>query len=199
MGLALRGDHAAGTELSELLALLRDDSRPAFPGLRARGQRRIRRPTAEPARWDRVLVNRPRIFSSERHPDRRWQRRLGEEGITKVGIRRVGRHLNENFGPLYGLLNQRVWKPWEEVRHEVCGRLRRGNVVHDHALLHLRGFVAEEVAWVDGELWDQGGLWPMRVGRWGRRGWYVHPRSGLLTEAPPQAARRAARTSAATP
>src|SRR5262245_42618962 len=86
-----------------------------------------------------------------------------------------GKWLREMLTPLERFLRKNVGRPWNKVYSEACAALDRRNIADNHALDHLRWMVEFDCHVAeDGEVYC--GNW--RSGR--VRGFYVHPRTGLL-------------------
>jgi hypothetical protein len=157
----------------------------------------------------KVVVERPRWGS--RQSNRKFSARLRyvpghdyeEEpkkayGFESHRIDRSRKYFAKEFtdvlGPLIGFLRKNVGRPWDRVYSELCGGLDKRKVTGLHIFQHLEDFVETNCCFVEGK--------PCHVGGWGGgyavRWFYVHPRSGLLCQAPPKrpGARKARRAAA---
>jgi len=145
----------------------------------------------------KVVVERPRWGS--RQSNRKFSARLRyvpghdyeEEpkkayGFESHRIDRSRKYFAKEFtdvlGPLIGFLRKNVGRPWDKVYSELCGGLDKRKVTGLHIFQHLEDFVETNCCFVEGK--------PCHVGGWGGgypvRWFYVHPRSGLLCQAPPK-------------
>lgn len=111
----------------------------------------------------------------------------GKESMMKR--RRLAGGERKNFGdllgPLEGWVRKQVGKKWNDVYSEVCALFDRRSQIKDHVHQHILGdFVERNTKLIDGKVcvlnrwdgWIEVGTTPF--GR--RRGFYVHPVTGIL-------------------
>lgn len=132
----------------------------------------------------KVLVERPRKGAGW---DRKGRKpRLLSEAPLLEGERYRSRtkNLNENLGPLKRYLRRQVNRPWSKVHSEMRQRIKPGNTVQEHILLHVDQFLHIEVTHVAPDARHPCGLahaphlsryWPLRPGDL-----YVDPRDGII-------------------
>jgi hypothetical protein len=143
-----------------------------------------------------LLVERPRLRIPRRNGSHyprgrlhnRFERDL-EEAPSKLGMKfpHATKWLNENLAPLCRWLRSQTGRPWPKVYGEIRSVVDARSAVKKHILEHLEQFVAEHVEMVNG--------YPHHL-RWGKRvalfqrgmqvQLWVHPRTGILHEAPRQ-------------
>lgn len=130
----------------------------------------------------KVIVERPRKWKD---PENRAVRRRNDfDGPRFLGMRAGhGRPaLNENLNPLRRYLHAQVGRPWNKVYGEIAALIDRRNTVQQHVYQHLDDFIAVQVVWRDGNLFDLKDPRPSyRTGRLElRQPLYVDPRTGLI-------------------
>src|SRR5262249_44012500 len=138
--------------------------------------------------WKKVVVERPRWGS--RAPNKKFGARLRfvpdheyEEQPKRVPPSESYRGFQKSFtdvlGPLQRLLNRNVGRPWNKVHSELCTVLDKRKVTGRHVLDHIECMVEKNGLERDGRIIVQiyGREEPVR-------GFYVHPRTGLLCFAP---------------
>jgi hypothetical protein len=138
--------------------------------------------------WKKVVVERPRWGSST--PNKKFGARLRfipdhdyEEQPKRVPLSESYRGFQKSFtdvlGPLERLLHRNVGRPWNKVHSELCSVLDGRKVTGRHILDHLDGMVARN------GVFERDGIIARIFGREEPvRGFYVHPRTGLLCFAP---------------
>lgn len=137
----------------------------------------------------KVVVERPRWGSRARN--RKFGARLKyiaghdyEEqpkkalGFESYAIDGYGKEFTDVLNPLRRFLRSNLGRPWNKVYSELCAGLDRRKVTGLHIFQHLETMVERNCYFgADGEV--------LRIhpGQPPVRGFYVHPRSGLLCEA----------------
>ena len=152
-----------------------------------------------------VIIERPRWAHADTYPRAyvrnlfgtpRSQRALVERGDDadaptreRMGTGYREKQLSENLQPLVRFLRSRVGKPWAKVRSEIAEHLRVTSAVQKHVMDHLKEYVITST-WIgsDGRIWgpDRWGR-PKPIVPSHRPDFYVHPKTGLLAEAPTRA------------
>jgi hypothetical protein len=134
----------------------------------------------------KVIVERPRHGS--RQPNRGTARRVRpvevdddfDSGPSRASSARTGKWFNEHLSPLWRYLRSSLGRPWDKVYAEICGTLDSRGVLGNHVLDHLRSEVNVNCY--------QEGKRILSRGRFGSpdpvSGFFVHPKTGLLLEAP---------------
>src|ERR1043166_2495176 len=118
-------------------------------------------------------------------PVKGWYKNAGLDDLpAKEGIRRPygfsRKELNENIEPLRRYLRRQVGRPWNDVYSEISQHLRPTNAVQQHVRDHLRWEGEQNVAVIDGKVYDldrRTWTYPMRKGDL-----YVDPETGILSE-----------------
>jgi len=142
----------------------------------------------------KVVVERPRWGS--RQSNRKFSARLKhvpghdyEEqpkkmyGFESHAVDRGNKYFKKEFtdvlGPLRRFLRKNVGHPWDKIYSELCRGLDRRKVTGLHIFQHVEDFVEKNCWFVNGKPYSMGwgGGFPVR---W----FYIHPRTGLLCEAP---------------
>ena len=134
----------------------------------------------------KVIVERPRRGSGL--PSRGTARRIRpvevdedfDSGPNRAPSARWEKSFNEHLKPLWRFLRSNLGRPWDKVYAEIRSRVDGRGVLGNHVLDHLH--------WeVDANCFQEG----RKILTSGRFGWvepvagfYVHPKSGLLLEAP---------------
>jgi len=139
----------------------------------------------------KVIVERPRWGS--RSSNRGTARRIRpvevdedfDSGPARASSAMRDKVFNEHLSPLWRFLRSRLGRPWDKVYAEIRGRIDGRGVLGNHVLDHLFWEVETNCVLVGRELRTAEGN---RV-----YGFYVHPRSGLLLEAPRYSWKRKAR------
>lgn len=135
----------------------------------------------------KVIVERPRWGSRLR--SRKTAQRIDprlvldedfDSGPRRAPVSRHQKYSNEHLQPLWRFLRSNLGRPWSKVYSEIRSRLDRRGVLGNHLLDHLEWEV-ETRCFLDGKritACDRlGGPAPVS-------GFYVHPKTGLLLEAP---------------
>ena len=136
----------------------------------------------------KVIVERPRWGS--RLPSRKTAQRVDplrvldedfDSGPRRAPAARHEKSFNEHLEPLWRFLRSNLGRPWSKVDSEIRARLDGRGVLGRHLLDHLEWEVSTR-CFLEGKQ-------VMTLGLWGGRpslvyGFYVHPKSGLLREAP---------------
>lgn len=148
-----------------------------------------------------VIIERPRYAHWRRYPRQRTRNatrcRDDRGGIDDTSPLRepMGgfyreKSLSDNLAPLRRFLRARVGQPWSKVWSEISAQLSVTSAIKKHVMDHLREYVVERVR-ED----DEGRFWgPDRFGRPSPPSrFFVHPRTGLLAEAPRYPRKRASR------
>jgi hypothetical protein len=99
-----------------------------------------------------------------------------------------GKRLTDFLTPLKRFLRSNLRRPWDEVYSELCTGLDKRKATGLHIFQHLESMV-ERNCYLD----DNGGARCVRYGDQEVIGFYVHPRTGLLLEAPRKSNRQRAR------
>ena len=140
----------------------------------------------------KVIVERPRRGS--RLPSRGTARRIRpvevdedfDSGPNRAPSARWEKSFNEPLKPLWRFLRSNLGRPWDKVYAEIRSRVDGRGVLGNHVLDHLH--------WeVDVNCYQEGReILAAGVFGWIRPvdGFYVHPKSGLLLEAPRRRWRR---------
>lgn len=140
----------------------------------------------------KVIVERPRAHSSDRHRAHGYKRREQRTPLDELPKReRMWEHreqtreLNEHLGPLRRYLRKQVGRPWNKVYSEICQHIRLDSAVQSHVRDHVDQEVEQQVYEKDGKLYHASGYlrdYPLDQVRYGgeRDVLYVHPRTGLL-------------------
>lgn len=142
----------------------------------------------------KVVVERPRWGS--RQSNRKFSARLKyvpghdyEEqpkkmyGFESHAVDRGNKYFEKEFtdvlGPLKRFLRKNVGRPWDKVYSELCCGLDRRKATGLHIFQHVENFVETSCRLVEGKPYSlcYSDDYPVR---W----FYVHPRTGLLCEAP---------------
>ena len=139
----------------------------------------------------KVIVERPRWGS--RMLNRGTARRIRpvevdedfDSGSTRVSSAMQDKMFNEHLNPLWRYLRSNLGRPWDKVYSEIRSRIDGRGVLGNHVLDHLFCEVETNCILDGREVRTTEGL---RV-----YGFYVHPSSGLLLEAPRQSWKRKAR------
>lgn len=145
-----------------------------------------------------VLIERPRTRSWANYRQQRgYNRALSlEEGPQREAIgRRLKSHdkwLSDLFGPLRRYLHSQVGRPWDLVYQEICATNDRRNIAQKHLLRHVHDFVATDVVWREGKLYEANLGTNHPLGRYGWRSFYVCPITKLLKEIPKPVSRTVA-------
>lgn len=135
-----------------------------------------------------VIIERPRYGSGARFrkgrtqekSERAYDRAPKYQGMRQGGLTTC---LNENLAPLRRYLARQVGRPWNLVRSEMAAVISVQSAVQKHVLDHLKDYVYEKVAVVDGELYALGKYGPVLIRPSYRATFYVCPRTGLLCRA----------------
>lgn len=139
----------------------------------------------------KVVVERPRWGSRARNRkfgarlkyvpghdyEEQPKKALGFESYEHCGF---SKDFTDVLGPLQRFLRKNVGRPWDKVYSEICAGLDRRKVTGLHIFTHVNDFVEKNCYFSeDGK--------PHHLS-WGKespvRWFYVHPRTGLLCEAP---------------
>ncbi|MBZ5520789.1 MAG: hypothetical protein LAP21_00890 [Acidobacteriia bacterium] len=88
------------------------------------------------------------------------------------------KELTDVLNPLRRFLRSRLGRPWDKVYSELCAGLDRRKVTGLHIFQHLESMVARSC-----HFGTDGALYSILYGERQVRGFYVHPRTGLLCEA----------------
>lgn len=139
----------------------------------------------------KVIVERPRWGHSLR--SKKTARRIRpievhedyDSGPTRAPSRRDEKEFNEHLQPLWRFVRSNLGKPWDKVYSEIRRNISGRGVLGNHLLDHLHWEVETECRLIDGKVVVLWGGRPSEV--WG---FYVHPRTGLLQEAPRRRWRR---------
>ena len=142
----------------------------------------------------KVVVERPRWGS--RQSNRKFSARLKyisghdydeqpkkvygfESHVIDRGSKYFEKEFTDVLSPLRRFLRKNVGRPWDKVYSELCRGLDRRKVTGLHIFRHVDDFVEKHCCFVDGVPYSLRyfGGFPVR---W----FYVHPRTGLLCEAP---------------
>src|SRR5690606_5409802 len=104
-----------------------------------------------------------------------------DSGPRRASSARREKSFNERLEPLRRFLRSNLGRPWSKVDSEIRACLDGRGVLGRHLLDHLEWEVSTQ-CFLDGKR-------VMTLGRRGGRpapvsGFYVHPKSGLLREAP---------------
>lgn len=99
----------------------------------------------------------------------------------------VGKLFTDVLGPLYRYLDRNVGRPWNKIYSEMCASLDKRKTTGRHIFQHVEQMVERDCyVGEDGKVrynryrsWIFGGDGSQEV-----RGFYVHPRTGLLCLAP---------------
>lgn len=121
---------------------------------------------------DRSLKTARKIRPVEVHED-------FDSGPVRAPARRWSKSFGEHLTPLWRFLRSNLGRPWDKVYSEIRSQLDGRSVTGQHVLDHLRWEVETDVFLVDGKpMWQAwGGPRPVA-------GFYVHPKTGTLREAP---------------
>ena len=153
----------------------------------------------------KVVVERPRWGS--RQSNHKFSARLKyvpghdyEEQPKKVygfeshAVDRGNKYFEKEFtdvlGPLKRFLRKNVGRPWDKVYSELCCGLDRRKATGLHIFQHVENFVETSCRLVEGKPLCYSDDCPVR---W----FYVHPRTGLLCEAPDRSGARERKRAAA--
>jgi hypothetical protein len=143
-----------------------------------------------------VLIDRPRHGSRMRgyRRQRCANRRTELDEAPKsepIRHRHAGhdKYFNDLFGPLLRYLERNVGRPWSKVYSEICTQNNLRSAAQKHLRHHVFDFVACSVQLVDGVPYTADGRYPL--GRYGRRHFYVCPKTGLLRKTKRERPRRA--------
>jgi hypothetical protein len=130
---------------------------------------------------DKILVERPRLGGGVKYPrgaEGKWGRISLDERPRREAIKRawsdwrVQKHLNENLAPLRRFLRSRRGRPWDEVYSEIRERINPASPIQLHIWQHLMWEVARDRLAV------------AKARRYGFRGFYVDPETGILHSNP---------------
>ena len=102
-----------------------------------------------------------------------------DSGPVRAPARRWSKELGEHLTPLWRFLRTNLGRPWDRVYSEIRSRLDGRSVTGKHVLDHLGWEVETDCFLVDGKPMRQGWNGPAKI-----HGFYVHPKTGLLLEAP---------------
>jgi hypothetical protein len=133
---------------------------------------------------DRVIIERPRKSGLRETAEWLERHRLDvvdpEEGeqyarkAKRTRSRGGTKFFDDFLAPLYGFFAKNVGRPWSKVYGELRRAIDHRTLRGHHLLVHVRGYVAENVAYVkDGVPHDARGDTPYQK-------FYVHPKTGLL-------------------
>lgn len=147
----------------------------------------------ERPRWAHAATY-PRAFARNMSRTPRALRSRGDDGDESPLRERMGtgyrdKSLSENLQPLVRFLRSRLGKPWSKVRGEIAEHLRVTSAVQKHVMDHLKEYVITSTWFgADGLVWgaDRYGR-PRPIVPSYRPDFYVHPKTGLLAEAPSRA------------
>jgi hypothetical protein len=128
--------------------------------------------------FDRVIIERPRRNSGAR--SRKWGGRVGMdyEFEPRARSRFQDKDLTDLLGPLRRYLRANVGRPWDKVHSEIRAVADARSLRGYHLLDHVKWEVETRCV-MDGKrpvVAGYGGYRPVR-------GFWVHPRSGLLRHA----------------
>ena len=121
---------------------------------------------------DRSLKTAQKIRPVEVHED-------FDSGPVRAPARRWGKSFGEHLTPLWRFLRKNLGRPWDKVYSEIRSQLDGRSVTGQHVLDHLRWEVETEAFLVEGKVMRNGWRGPTPV-----YGFYVHPKTGILREAP---------------
>ena len=135
----------------------------------------------------KVIVERPRwgsrrksLKTAQRLDPRRVVDDLDfDSGPNRAPASRHEKHFNEHLQPLWRFLRSNLGRPWSKVHSEIRSRLDSRSVLGSHVLDHLDWEVATR-CFLDGK--------QVMARSYGAahavQGFYVHPKTGSLLEAP---------------
>ena len=139
----------------------------------------VERPRFLRARWENKktalrLTNQQRALATDSSEEY-------DSGPCRASSRRHEKGLNENLAPLRRYLRRQVGRPWDKVYSEIRQTIDTRSTIGLHVLQHLEDYVATDAFIKDGVVCEftWSGAAPVR-------GWYVHPKSGLLRFAKPR-------------
>ena len=127
--------------------------------------------------FDRVIIERPRWGS--RRPNQKTRARVSsvsDEVASRVPMRIADKEQTDLLGPLRRYLQSNLGRPWNKVHAEIRAVADVRSLRGYHLLQHVAWFVEK-----NGVLRD--GREVLVLSRWGCRpvrGFFVHPKSGLL-------------------
>jgi hypothetical protein len=140
----------------------------------------------------KVVVERPRGGSRQRNnkfgarlryiPDHDYDDQPKKaRGFESYGSDGRGKWFTDVLGPLERFVRSNLGRPWDKVYSELCAGLDKRKVTGLHIFQHLDDFV-ERNCYLGADrkpyTTRYGNPWPVSS-------FYVHPRTGLLCEAPP--------------
>jgi len=134
----------------------------------------------------KVIITRPRAGGDggKSIPDKGYKKQLQQMGADelpkresmKTPYRGNRKEFTDLLGPLHRFLRSRCGQPWDKVYSEVCEHVNLNNNVQKHLLTHLDLYVEKNAKIVDGK------LLLTSEGHSLASEFYVHPKTGLLTE-----------------
>jgi hypothetical protein len=139
---------------------------------------------------NKVVVERPRWGSRQRNEkfgvklryvadhdyDEQPKKARGFESYGEGGC---GKYFTDVLGPLYRFLRTNVGRPWDKVYSELCAGLDKRKATGLHIFQHLESMVQRN-CYLD----DNRNVRCIHYRDHEVHGFYVHPRTGLLREAP---------------
>jgi hypothetical protein len=148
----------------------------------------------------KVVVERPRWGSRRRNekfgaklryiPDHDYDDQPKKvRGFESYGEGGCGKYFTDVLGPLYRFLRSNVGRPWNKVYSELCAGLDKRKATGLHIFQHLESMVRRD-CYID----DNRKVRCIKDRDREVSGFYVHPRTGLLCEAPRQSSRERKRT-----
>jgi len=103
-----------------------------------------------------------------------------DSGPRRAPASRHEKSFNEHLGPLWRFLRSNLGRPWSKVYSEIRAVIDGRGVLGNHLLDHLQWEV-ETNCFLEGK---QVRMWVWGSGSRPVQGFYVHPKTGLLQEAP---------------